>query len=405
VLDFAESVESPWRVGIALGTLANGAIDQALLPALLETTGRLAQVVGSFVRGRYASTGWQWVDHLPVEEWTPEQRGQFLAYLPFVEATWQRAARFLPDDEAPYWTKTGANPHEAEGESLELAVSHLLSYGRPRAAIGSLYVMVYRKQRIDSGLAISALLAAVRSEEKGLDAHQMVEVIKALQEDPSTDQNGLFQVEWSYLPLFEHRGRAAPRTLERRLAEDPDFFCELIRLIFKPRNEEPPAEISEERQNLAENAYRLLRSWKVPPGTLRDGQYDGDALNQWLDRVKASTAESGHIEIAMTMLGHVLVSAPPDPGGFWIHEAVAAVLNAKDAQDMRNGFTTQLFNSRGVHGYSAGKDEAELSARYRARADEVESHGYPRFATALRELAASYERYSERERSRDPFGD
>jgi len=407
VLEFAKAVESPWQAGFALGTLANGDSDRALLPTLLLTEERaLAQIVGSFIRGRHASKGWAWVDQLPLGEWTAEQVGQFLAYLPFIEETWQRAARFLPDNEATYWTKTSANPYEARGQGLELAADRLLTHGRPHAAIGCLYVMFYEAKRINGAQAIAALLAAVRTKETGVDTHQIVSIIKALQDDPSTDQDGLFQVEWAYLPLLERRRKGvAPTLLERRLAEDPDFFCEAIRLIFRSKKETSTNEPSEERQTIAENAYRLLRNWKTPPGSLRDGSYDGAALTKWLDYMKASCAESGHLDVAMLMAGHVFVSAPPDPGGLWIHHAAASALNAKDARKMRDGFTTELFNSRGIHGFSAGKEEEEIAAKYRTKADEVEAHGYSRLATALRELATSYEREAERERARDPYSD
>lgn len=408
VLGFAQSVDSPWQVGFALGMRENGEVDRTLLPTLLVSEERaLAQVVGSFIRARHASNGWAWVEQLSIGYWRAEQIGQFFAYMPFVEETWQRVAQFLLDDEAPYWTKASANPYEAKNQGLEFAVDRLIAHGRPRAAIGCLYAMLYAKERIDSQQAITALLAAVRSEEKDVGTHDMVRVIKALQDDPSTDQDGLFRVEWAYLPLLERRrDGVAPILLERRLAEDPDFFCEVIRLIFRSRKEDAPVtEPSEEHNTIAQNAYRLLRTWKIPPGTLRDGSYDGDALTEWLDRMKACCAESGHLEIAMTMAGHVFASAPPDPGGLWIHHAAAAALNAKDARNMRDGFTTELFNSRGVHGFSAGKEEEKIAAKYRTKADEAESAGYPRLATALRELASTYERYAERERSRDPYSD
>lgn len=408
VLEFAKSVESPWQIGSALGMLANGDYDRALVPALLMTEERVfAQVAGSFIRSRHASKGWAWVDQLPLAEWTAEQVGQFLAYLPFVEGTWQRVAQFLSDDEAPYWTKTSANPYEARGQRLEFAADSLLAHGRPHSAISCLYVMLHETKRINGEQAISALLTAVRSEEKGIDTHQIVRIIKALQDDPCTDQNGLFRVEWAYLPLLERRrDGVTPALLERRLAEEPDIFCELIRLIFRSKKEDVPiTEPSEEQKTIAENAYRLLRNWKTPPGTLRDGSYDGAALTEWLNAMKASCSESGHLDVAMLMTGHVLVSAPPDPGGLWIHRAAALALNAKDASKMRDGFKTELFNSRGIHGYSAGKDEDELAAKYRTKADEVEVYGYSRLATALRDLAASYEREAERERLRDPYSD
>ena len=76
------------------------------------------------------------------------------------------------------------------------------------------------------------------------------------------------------------------------------------------------------------------------------------------------------------------------------------MLNAKEAREMRDGYTTELYNSRGVHGYSEGKEEQEIAAKYRLKANEVEMHGYSRLATALRELATSYEGEAERVRER-----
>jgi hypothetical protein len=188
-----------------------------------------------------------------------------------------------------------------------------------------------------------------------------------------------------------------------RVADDPKFFCEAIRLAFRSRKERDTTEkISEERKKIATNAYRLLSEWRFPPGSNEDGPYNGDALAEWLDAVKKECNESGHLEVAMTMVGHVLFYTPPDPDGMWIHRSAAEVLNAKDAIDMRDGFRTEVFNSRGAHWVDpAGKPEKELAEKYRTRAETLENAGYQRFATTLRELAKSYEREAERIKSRD----
>jgi hypothetical protein len=151
--------------------------------------------------------------------------------------------------------------------------------------------------------------------------------------------------------------------------------------------------VTEEKKNIATNAYRLLSSWKTPPGFREDGSYDGNALKEWLEVVKQQCTETGHLEIAMTMLGHVLIYAPTDPDGLWIHRSAAEVLNEKDANDMRDGFRTALYNSRGVHCMDpTGKPEKELANKYRQQADAVEEAGFARLAATLRELADTYER-------------
>lgn len=117
----------------------------------------------------------------------------------------------------------------------------------------------------------------------------------------------------------------------------------------------------------------------------------------------ATCAESGHIEVALIMVGHVLIHTPPDTDGLWIHHSAAEALNAKDADDMREGFTSELFNSRGAYTFNAGREERQLAEKYRQQAEEVEVHGYHRLATSLRGLATGYDHQAECEATRDPF--
>ena len=136
-----------------------------------------------------------------------------------------------------------------------------------------------------------------------------------------------------------------------------------------------------------------------------DGTFNVDAFNQWISEVRRMTEETGHSEVAQIQIGHVLTRAPADPGGLWIHETVADLLNQRSTGEMRSGFTTQLFNDRGVHGFTHGEEERELARENREKADALDSKGYTRFATAMREFAEQYGRQAEREAKRDPFDD
>ena len=44
-------------------------------------------------------------------------------------------------------------------------------------------------------------------------------------------------------------------------------------------------------------------------------------------------------------------------------------MNGRDTKEMRSGFTTALFNQRGVHDFTAGKEEREFAQQYRTKAD------------------------------------
>ena len=99
--------------------------------------------------------------------------------------------------------------------------------------------MKHNKQPLDKTRSVKALMAAVASQEspQEISTHNIIEIIKDLQNDPDTDPDTLFQIEWAYLDMLDesyHRD-ASPKTLENRLSSDPEFFCEVIRLIYRSK--------------------------------------------------------------------------------------------------------------------------------------------------------------------------
>jgi hypothetical protein len=400
VLQFARSVDSPWRVGTALGMAAEPSVDSAFLPDLLLKEDRSGnQFVAGLVLGRFHTAGWPWADALLSREWSPPQVGQFLAYLPFVPETWQRAGTLLGAREAEYWTRTHANPYDAT-TGLEAAAARLLDHNRPIAATRILSRLRYDNHPTDAKLVVKALTAALSSNEgQGpLDADEYVQLIRALQSDPAAEADDLFRIEWAYLPLLDGHHGAAPQHLGQRLGNDPAFFCEVIRLVFRSKKEEKHrADADDAHARIATNAYRLLTNWRTPPGTTKEAPFDGQALRAWVQAVEAQCETSGHLEIARTMFGHVLFYAPPDPGGLWIHSAAATVLDAKDAEDVRIGYRTEAYNSRGVHWVDpSGSPERALALDWRNKAILLDESGYHRFANAVRGLALEHEQDAER---------
>jgi hypothetical protein len=106
--------------------------------------------------------------------------------------------------------------------------------------------------------------------------------------------------------LDDNYGTSA-KILQQKLADDPDFFCQVIQMIFRSKNDEKRSQPqSAEEQARATNAYRLLMEWKRPPGTKKDDSFDGTALQKWFDQVKNICRESGHLDIALQRVGHVL---------------------------------------------------------------------------------------------------
>jgi len=407
VLDFAQQVASPEKVGHALGCIEWESVDILLLPGYLEKEDRVSKAfIGGFVWGRFCTKSWSWVDDVMKNAWAIQQKATFLSLLPFTQDTWCRAEKFLDNYAAAYWKKASVNPWGTQEHLLE-AVDKLLHHGRPKSALACLNRLVHDKSTFPPDLAVRSLMGTLTTEENqgALDRHDILELIKWLQDNPSTDPNALFQIEWNYLPLLDHEFGGVPKTLELRLASDPAFFCEVIGIVFPSDKDERKEQPTEKQRNIAQNAYRLLSAWKTVPGITAEGSFDDKSFIKWIAEVKKLITASGHLRVAMSQIGQVLPYSPPDPNGLWIHHSVAEILNEKDAAKMRSGFTMELFNMRGVHGFTAGKEERKIAIQRHEQAEELEQYGYHRFATAMREFAESYEREAERESTRDPFED
>lgn len=399
ILDFSQAVESPAHVGIAFAQFASAEDEKVVLPELLESNdSALARFAGGFVWSRFRVASWDWVDGLDTSKWTNSQKAQVLAYLPFASTTWHRAAKLLGEDENLYWSKANANPFDSEAE-IGIAVDRLLDVGRVRESIFCMSRQVFRKQPVNPDQVVRALRAVAESYDQfgNMDVFEIVQIIKALQNDPTADPEAVASIEWSLLPLLDRLHGGYPKFLERRLANEPAFFCDVIRLVFRSSKADADAtQKTADHQAIATNAYRLLMQWQTPPGSSDDGPFDGAALSEWVTQVKASLEESGHLVVGLQRVGHVLRYYPPDPDGLWIHHSIAEVLNARDASEIRKGFEVELFNSRGAHVVDPqGGPEREFAKLYRKQAEEVELRGYARLAATLKEIAASYDREAE----------
>ena len=399
VLEFAASVEARWQVGRVLGVIGDTEVDGCLLPEFLDTSdAALRELTAAFCRSRYASSGWGWVDNLDRSSWTSAQVAGLLTSLPFIAETWDRVDAWLGDARSEYWSVTGASPYEIDGQH-DRATEELLGHGRPIAALRVLHWHLHGSGELNNGQAVRALVAAVNSKEppNQLDAYEMVELIKALQErNPSIDE--LPAIEWAYLSILDGTHGAMPIVLDRKLASDPAFFMEVVRLIYRSKKTpKSKRRVSEQERVMGLNAWRLLHQWKLTPGSDESGALSVAALRDWLKTVCESARESGHLEVALTDVGHVLFHSPADPDGLWVNHGVAELLNERDSDDMRAGYRTEAYNSRGVHWVDpAGAPERELARAYRAKAEAVENAGYQRFAATLRQLADSYDAEADR---------
>lgn len=401
-IEFAESVVFPQLAGTALGAINNADIETALLPNFLGTSDVThRQIIDAYIWRCRWDAGWSWCNTLDHSKWNDSEKGRFLSALPFQAETWDLAEKWLTNNEVEYWKNAVAHPSKID-KQLNKAVDKLLRYNRPSAALDCLWRMQYEGLSPDVKRCITALLNTVSSQEKStpLHNHSVTSLIKYLQTSSTPAESYLIRIEWAYLALLRYPSKASPVFLQSKLATDPTFFCEILHLIFSPKNKVKKSEASEEQRNIATNALHLFKEWKQPPGCDAEGNFNPELFRNWIEQIKSICGTAGTLDVALVYTGQILIFAPEDSSGLWINKIIAKALNDKSAESMRNGYRTAWYNSRGAHTVDpSGRPEEELAATYKEKADAVENEGFHRLAATLKGLADSYRREAERVRT------
>ena len=400
IISLAKRVDDPLKVGYSFAQITDEKTDHKLFLNLLDCEEPFRkQFIEGYVYERYSNNKVGWLEELGISSWTNSQKCNFLLFLPFENETWKKVDELLGEAAGDYWSKVIVNPSPSQSNRLS-AIKNLLKHKRPYSALECIWIYHYSsKKQIFKGQAIEALLNGLSSDQNmedinRLEHSKLVDIIKAIQDDPEGSEEELRKIEWGYLPLLKRHVGAEPKFLGRRLSQEPQFFVEIIKLVYRSKNEkEQNKEISEERKRLADYAWKLLHNWQRPPGTQDDGSFSDKDLMSWYEEVDAETTRSGHHDAAMKRLGHVLFYSEKDQNGLWIRQSVAELLDEKGNDDMRDGFSSEVFNPRRAHMIDpSGEREKKLVELWRERAEEVDKRGFSYFATSLRGLAKSYDR-------------
>jgi len=400
IRDFIELADEAVFVGCSLGALPDHSFDSEFLPKeLMSDNPRIQQFIYGYVRETFRRKRWPWLGQLDLGSWSRIEIGKLLALLPFSSETWDKATELLGDLAVEYWTLVNPNPVEAIND-LPTATAKLIENDQPLLALACMNIGIHVKQPFNVKQAEQALCLLLKNKELhgAADRHDVMNVIKALQQAPDADTETVAMIEWHFLPLLDNDYQGSPLLLEHTLARKPEFFCNVVSLCYRSDNEQKNKrrELTEEEKTIAQNAWTLLYNWRIPPGTQRDNSFSPTHFEEWNAKVKKITSDLGYLSVASILIGRVLFYSQADPDGLWIHKTVAAALNERDAEEIRSGYIEQAFNSRGAHWVDPeAKEEKELASLYNHKAESVENAGYHRFAVSLRQLAQSYETEAE----------
>lgn len=395
ILEFVETIEQPNIVGDTLA-ISDITISNELIKKLISDDKiSLKRFISGYVWCKYNKNGISWVNSTVID-WEHDEVIKLLLLLPFIRDIWEFIEISLSNDDITYWENISLNNYYCKStDDLYYAVDKLLANNRPLAAIDCLSRVLYTDKIVDEARVIKALLMAINTIEssRSLDVHYLRELIKFLQVSDNITLDELIKIEWAYLPFIRNHSsdKLYPQHLEKKLAIEPDFFCEILQLAFRSKYQKNQAELNESQRNIATNAYDLLDNWGGFPFLDIDGKFDKVYFYDWFNKVKTSCEATGHLNISYQIIGKALIHSPSEPNVCWIHSDIAEFLNQKDLDDVRIGFENAIISSRGVHFIDPeGKPELALFEEYQDKAYQVELLGFPRFAKMLRGISERY---------------
>lgn len=394
---FIGRVQSAFYLGAAFGASALGpeGEDQLLREHLASEDRPRRAFAAGFAAGRGSVRGQSWLEEkFKLEGLSPLQRADILTRLPHVASTWDLARGDTAVDEA-YWRES--YPHvSGSAEDIEYAARRMMQYGRAFRAAEMLAFHLKDASPPAISLIADTLEAVLQQKEidakTGGFAYWAGKLLAALADVPDVNKDRVAKLEWGFAVILSHD--RPPAVLHRELARSPEFFAELLSLLYRREDEDPKdrKEASEAEQNRATVAFHVLESWRSIPGLSADGVVDSGALEAWVMTALGAAIEKGRPTVGAQHIGTVLSHGPQGADGAWPHEAVRDVIEKLHDEEIERGFEIGKYNSRGVVTRSlgeGGKQEQTIADQYASWATQIGGR-WPRTAAMLRRMEAQY---------------
>lgn len=412
IIALARQVDDPFSLGMAVSEAGGPSAARRAFEATDEESESWARYFRmGIVRKLFEAGGYAVLGLLGVERWQSRQRAELVLALPFGAATWDLVESWGDEAKAHYWRLVRPGRVEPERD-LSRAVRELVAAERPFTALDFAGIYASGSRGKASNLTVDDVIlllrAALRSEPGresvagGMVSHHVGEFLEWLSRAGPERRRERLELEWGWFGVLESGSHPGRLLLHEELETNPDFFVELLCLVFRGDGE-PTREPSDEETTRARNAYSVLKSWQGLPGARDDVGVDQATLQSWVDRVRALARERGRAQIADLKVGEVLAQSPLGQDGAWPHEAVREVIeHLRNTSDVEDGFVTGRENQRGVFSKALGEggsQERSLAQTYREHAESLRRR-WPTTSRFLTRISQAYEAFAAHEDAR-----
>lgn len=339
---------------------------------------------------RYRLKGEEWtsalLDKASVMTWPSLSVAHALLDFPLSISLFQKIDNLGNEVAQYYWKNCWLHADSLDQEAKLFASKKLLEHNRP-AYLLSIVDRHFSDFGID--VVVSALEGTINSLLKANEqanhhlAHDIEEAIRWLRNQSTIDRITLAKFEYPLIPILTANVYAAndsPLVLHEILSEEPSFFIQVLSDVFRKRSEAKlnnDSSSDESARARARAGWRLLKSWKLVPGTQANGKINSKALMDWMKKSTELAKQEDREEVALLKIGEVLYHAKPDPeSNAWPPLEVLDLLETMASEQIERGFALECVNSKGVtsrNPMDGGTLERELQRQWEERAVNTSS--------------------------------
>ncbi len=235
------------------------------------------------------------------------------------------------------------------------------------------------------------------SETPRFRGYEIERIFEELDKREDVEKSAIINLEWIYLPILDsYRTRRNPKNLEEELANNPEFFIEVLKWIYIPQDktllEKEREGISDEAiQNRAKQAYHLLHSWKKIPGMQEDNSIDEAVLNEWVTKARSLAEAASRLNVADSEIGKVLAQYPENVPE-WPQKKIFQTIEEINTDSLKRGYSSAMFNKRGSStrgAFDGGDIERGKAAYFEKLANDIKNK-YPNVAEIFKRLQQGY---------------
>lgn len=400
-LDLRKQVKEQWALGDALARVIKKQEEVLTVCECLNDDSKDIRFIQSFMFRKSILEGHEWIKNLVSDiqqiGFTGKAISNILIPINQTRQLWEFVSSLTKEIQDEYWQNIYPSFYHIPTEDKVLGVEMLMKHERFFSAID---ICSHFLEEISTNLLAELLKKAVTekaSEPPSFRGYEIERIFEAIDNRKDLEKSILINLEWLYLPLLDSYGtRRNPKVLEEELTRSPEFFIDVLKLIYIPKDKE---RIEEERkglsdeviQNRAKQAYHLLHSWKKIPGLQSDNTIDKTVLMEWINKARKLAEEQSRLEVADMHIGQVLAEYPENVAE-WPQEIIFQVIEEINTDSIKRNYSSAMFNKRGSssRGPFDGGDIERGKASYFENLANQFKNKYPNVADIFKRLAEGY---------------